>query len=163
MRFVQRHFFQVGPDKFSLLQVCLAQISTREQNFCSSALLFCSFIPLFAGEAATQARQRKGMQVHITQVRTPQIQPPAHLLLVAARPGITCVFVCCQQPLDIGTAQSHPFEGIDASFGIRGRRKTADQLFLTSHIDLGFGPPGLLLGLPFCTFQSGCGEDILWR
>src|SRR5438874_4825493 len=67
MRFVQRHFFQVCPDEFSLLQVRLAQIGSSEQNCCGSALFCRGIIPLLASETAAQTRQRKGMQVYITQ------------------------------------------------------------------------------------------------
>src|SRR6266571_2927828 len=75
MRFVQRHFFQVR----------LAQIGSREQNRCPSSLFSRGLIPLLAGEATEHTRQRKGMQVCITHVRTPQIQPRAILLLLALR------------------------------------------------------------------------------
>src|SRR6266567_7848902 len=85
MRFVQRHFFQVCPDEFSLFQVRLAQIGSREQNRCPSSLFSRGLIPLLAGEATEHTRQRKGMQVCITHVRTPQIQPRAILLLLALR------------------------------------------------------------------------------
>src|SRR2546430_2189882 len=93
MRVVQRHFFQVCPDEFSLLQVRLAQIGSSEQNCCGSALFCRGIIPLLASEAAAQTRQRKGMQVYITQVRPPQVQALAILLLllVAARSGSTFV------------------------------------------------------------------------
>ena len=121
MRFVQRHFFQVYPDEHSLLQVRFAQIGSREQNCCLCALFCRGVFPLFAGEATAQASQRKTMQVYITQVRAAQVQSPA-ILLAAAPFGIAFVLVCYQQPLDIGTAQLHPFEGIDASLDIRGRR-----------------------------------------
>src|SRR5947209_3090458 len=83
IRFVQRHFFHVGSDEFSLLQVRLAQISSREQDCCTSALFSCGLIPLFAGETTAHSCQRKGMQIYITQVCTAQVQPPAMLLLIA--------------------------------------------------------------------------------
>src|SRR5258708_7903075 len=163
MRFVQRHFFQVCPDEFSPLQVRLAQIGSREQTCRGSALFFSGLIPLFAGEAAAQTRQWKGMQVYITQVRTPQVQPLAILLLVTAHSWTTPVLVCCQEPLDIGTTQFHPLVGIDASCDIRGRRQTAGQLFLALRPNLWFSTPGCQLGLPCCTFQSKCSEDTLLR
>src|SRR5579859_706797 len=102
------------------------------------------------------------MQVDITQIRTPQVQPLAILLLlVAARCWVTSVIACCQEPLDIGTTQFHPLEGIDASCDIWGRRKAAGQLFLALRPNLWFSTPGCQLGLPCCTFQGKCGEDTL--
>src|SRR5438128_12590690 len=83
MRFVQRHFFQVCPDEFSLFQVRLTQIGSREQNCCASSLFSRGLIPLFASEATAHTRQRKGMQVWITTGRTPQLQPRAILLRLA--------------------------------------------------------------------------------
>src|SRR5436853_507500 len=68
MRFVQRHFFHVGSNELRFLQVRLAQIGSREQNCSGSTLLFSGLIPLFACETTTQTRQRKGVQVYITQV-----------------------------------------------------------------------------------------------
>src|SRR5437867_4317108 len=82
MRFVQRDILQVSPDELSLLQVGLAQVGSREQDCCGSALLCRSLIPLFAGEATAQTRQRKGMQVRTSQIRTPQVQPLGLLLPV---------------------------------------------------------------------------------
>src|SRR5438552_2075812 len=107
MRFAQRRFFQVCPDEHSLFQVRLAQISSRQQNYCGSALFFSGLIPLLAGEATAQARQWKGMQIYITQIRTPQVQTLAILLLVAGRCETTFVLLCCQEPLDISTTQFH--------------------------------------------------------
>ena len=117
MRFVQGHFFQVCPDEFSLLQVRLAQIGSREKNCRGSALFFGSLIPLFAGEAAEQTRQWKGMQVCITQVRGPQIQALAIPLLVAGRSGITFTFECYQEPLDIGCIACDFFGAVVISSG----------------------------------------------
>src|SRR5258706_1392697 len=148
MRFLQGHFFQVGPNELSLLQMRHTQVGSRQQHCCGSALFFSGFIPLFACEAATQIRQWERVQVYITQVRAPQVQPLAILLLIAPSCEITSFFAPCQEPLDIGTTQFHPFKGIDASCDIKGRRKTAHQLFLTCYLDLRFGPPGLPLGLP---------------
>src|SRR5260370_30192496 len=163
MRFVQRLLLQVCPDEFSPLQVRLAQIGSREQNCRGSALFFSGLIPLFAGEAAAQTRQWKGMQVYITQIRTPQVQPLAILLLVTARSWTTPVLVCCQEPRDIGTTQFHPLEGIDATCDVRDLRKTEGQLFLALRPNLWFSTPGFQLGLPCCTFQGKCSEDPLLR
>src|SRR5438105_14339743 len=163
MRFAQRRFFQVCPYEHSLFQVRLAQINSRQQNYCGSALFFSSLIPLLAGEATAQARQWKGMQIYITQIRTPQVQTLAILLLVAGRCGTTFVLLCCQAPLDISTTQFHSLEGIDASRDIWGRRKTASQLFLALLPNLGFSTPGCQVGLPCCTVQSRGSEDTLSR
>src|SRR5436853_544523 len=121
-------FFQVGfaeirSRQMRLVQVRLAQINSRQQNYCGSALFFSGLIPLLAGEATAQTRQWKGMQIYITQIRTPQVQPLAILLLVAGRCETTFVLLCCQEPLDISTTQFHSLEGIDASRDIWGRRK----------------------------------------
>src|SRR5438477_395120 len=95
-------FFQMRFAKVGSLQMCLAQIGSREQNCCGSTLFCRGLIPLFAGEATAQTCQRKGMQVCITQVSSPQVQPPAILLLLGAfRSGTTAIFVCCQEPLNI--------------------------------------------------------------
>src|SRR6266567_3661227 len=163
MRFAQRRFFQVCPDEHSLFQVRLAQISSRQQNYCGSALFFSGLIPLLAGEVTAQTRQWKGMQIHITQIRTPQVQPLAILLLVAGRCRTASVLVCCQEPLDIGTTQFHSLEGIDASRDIWGRRKITAQLFLALLPNLGFSTPGCQVGLPCCTVQSRGSEDTLSR
>src|SRR5213080_866647 len=163
MRFAQRRFFQVCPDEHSLFQVRLAQINSRQQNYCGSALFFSGLIPLLAGEATAQTRQWKGMQIYITQIRTPQVQPLAILLLVAGRCGTASVLVCCQEPLDIGTTQFHSLEGIDASRDIWGRRKITAQLFLALLPNLGFSTPGCQMGLPCCTVQSRGSEDTLSR
>src|SRR5947208_1645920 len=135
---VQKGVFQVGLVEVSPLQVRLAQIGSREKNCRGSALFFSRLVPLFVGEAAEQARQWKGMQVCITQVRGPQVQALAISLLVAGRSGITFTFECYQDPLDIGTVQFHPPEGIDASRDVGDRRKTARQLFLARRANLGF-------------------------
>src|SRR5260370_130546 len=128
---VQISVLQVGLVEVRLLQVRLPQICSREQNCCGSVLFFSGLIPLCTGEAAAQTRQWKGMQVFITQIRTPQVQPLVILLLlVVARSGTTPVLAFCQEPLDIGTTQFHPLERIDASCDVRDRRKNEDQLFL---------------------------------
>src|SRR5258706_2725799 len=150
MCFLQGRFFQVGPNELSLLQMRPTQIGSCQQHCRGSALFFSGFIPRFACEAATQMRQWERLKIYITQVRTPQFQPLAILLLIAPSCEITSVFAPCQEPLDIGTTQFHPFKGINASSDIRGRREIAHQLFLTCYLDLGFGPPGLPLGLPVC-------------
>src|SRR5436305_523658 len=100
MGLVQRGVLQVGLVEVRLLQVRFAQIGSREQNCCCSALFCRGVLPLFTGEATAQASQRKAMQVYITQVRAAQVQSAA-ILLVAARFGIAFVLVCYQEPLDI--------------------------------------------------------------
>ena len=162
MCFLQGHFFQVGPNQLSLLQVRPTQVGSCQQHCRGSALFFSGFIPLFACEAAMQIRQWEPVQVYITQVRTPQVQPLAILLLVAASREITSVFAPCQEPLDIGTTQFHPFKGIDASSDIRGRRETAHQLFLTCYLDLTSRRLllyGCLIGTPCCPVWSRGGDD----
>src|SRR5947209_1200037 len=166
-------FFQVGfaeirSRQMPLAQVdffqpSLAQISSRQQNYCGSALFFSGLIPFLACEATAQTRQWKGMQIYITQIRTPQVQPLAILLLVAGRCETTFVLVCCQEPLDISTTQFHSLEGIDASRDIWGRRKITAQLFLALLPNLGFSTPGCQVGLPCCTVQSRGSEDTLSR
>src|SRR5215469_14305196 len=100
---------------------CASLRSAPVSKTSAAALLFSGFIPLFAAEAAAQVCQWQGMQVNITQVRAPQIQPTAHPLLGACS-RIIHFFVCCQEPLDIGTTQFHPLERINASFRIRDLR-----------------------------------------
>src|SRR6266496_1387401 len=87
----------------------------------------------------------------MTWISTAQIQSFSFsLALIIPIHWPTSILMRCQEPLDISTAQFHPFERIDPFLDIRNNGATLTQFLLSLRTDLWFRSPGQAFHLPMC-------------
>src|SRR5258708_38943500 len=88
------------------------------------------------------------------------------MLLALIKPNhwTSSVFMCCQEPLNIGTGEFHPFERIDSLCNIRDDCTMLAQFFLTICINFRFSsPPQKAFCSPICTsFFRRCRRGLQW-
>src|SRR6266567_8532908 len=137
--------FQVRPLENSPLQVRLTEIRPLQIHPRHMTLLQRRRIPLLTGESPTHARQRQVAQVHLAQVRTPQIQPPQpsllHIIPINRPPSL---LMHNQQPLNISPPKLDILERIDPSLDISLYSLPLPKELLPLKVNFRFGSPTVM-------------------